>query len=112
MICSAWVELTDIDRFLRCIQFWNISTLGEAIIELFDRDIFFRLAATDEGVVERTRITLLHADKILLHVQGLSQKNKFVIYSTTYTGWGGTHPLPVGAGFHARPLLRQPPHEG
>ncbi len=69
IINSAWVERTDIDRFLRCVQFWNTLALGEAIIELFDRDIFFRLAATDEGVVERTRITLLHADKILLHVQ-------------------------------------------
>ncbi len=39
----------------------------------------------------------------------LSQKNKFVIYSATYAGWGGTHPLQLGAGFHARPLLRQPP---
>ncbi len=28
---------------------------------------------------------------------GLPQKNKLVIYSTTYAGWGGTHPLPVDA---------------
>ena len=40
--------------------------------------------------------------------KGLSQKNKFVIYSTTFAGWGGTHPLLVRAGFHARPLLGQP----
>ncbi len=33
---------------------------------------------------------------------GLSQKNKLVIYSTAYAGWGGTHSLQVGAGFHAR----------
>ena len=39
----------------------------------------------------------------------LSQKNKFVISSAIYARWGGTHPLLLGAGFHARPLLGQPP---
>jgi len=55
------------------------------------------------------RETSMNVPNIQLEGQvRLSQKNKFVIYSTTYAGWGGTHPLQVGAGFHARPLLGQP----
>ena len=40
---------------------------------------------------------------------GLSQKNKLVIYSTTYAGLGGTHSLQVGAGFPRPPAFETAP---
>ena len=40
----------------------NAPKLGEAFVELLDRDIFFRLASTDEGVVECTRLKHFHTE--------------------------------------------------